>query len=109
LVVSFITRAPVGPCPPVLGLPKVDIKYARTATSDLIPRDVCLLREEYVPLLHLGHDVGVPLDFLVVNAFASDHLAHLDVVRWRALEADDSISWIHVALKPVRYHSTLHT
>src|ERR1700676_3830076 len=33
------------------GLPKVDIKCAGAATLDLIPRDVCLLREEYISLL----------------------------------------------------------
>jgi hypothetical protein len=29
----------------------------------------------------LGHNVGVSLDFLIMNAFAADHLTHLDEVR----------------------------
>ena len=48
---------------------------------DLAPRGVCLLREEHVSLFYFGHNVGMSLDFLMMNAFAVDHLTHLDEVR----------------------------
>jgi hypothetical protein len=64
-----------------LRLPKVDVEQAGMTTHDLAPRGVCLLREEYVSLFHFGHDIGVSLDFLIMNAFAVDDLTHLDKVR----------------------------
>ena len=44
------------------------------------PRHVRLLRKEYVFLFQLGHDIGVPFDFLMPNAFAVSYLNHADEV-----------------------------
>ena len=49
------------------------------------------------------------LDFLMVNTFAVNHLNHADEVGRQALKSDYCVPWIHIALKPIRYHSTLHT
>ena len=91
-----------------LRLPKVDVEYAGSATPDLIPCNVCLPRKEYVFLLDFGHNIVVSLDFLMIDALAADHLAHLDGVRWRALEAHYRIPRRHIALKPLRFHASLH-
>ena len=91
-----------------LGLPKVDIENAGMTTLDLSPRDACLLREEYVSRFKLSHDIGVPLDFLMVEAFPTDRLTHLDVIRLRALEADYCIPWCHIALQLIGFHASLH-
>jgi hypothetical protein len=79
------------------------------ANSEFSPRNVRLLRKEYVFVFQFGHNIRVPLDFLMLNAFAVDHLNHADVVGRQALEADYRIARIHIALKPIRYHPTLHT
>jgi hypothetical protein len=91
-----------------LGLPKVDVENAGMTALDLSPGDVCLLGEEYVSRFKLGHDIGVPSDFLMVETFPTDHLAHLNVVRLRALEADYCIPWCHIALQLIGYHASLH-
>jgi hypothetical protein len=64
-----------------LGFPKVDVEYAGMTKHDLFPRDVCLLREEHVSLFYFSHNIGVLLDFMMMEAFAVDHLTHLDEVR----------------------------
>ena len=64
-----------------LRLPKVDVEQAGMTTHNLTPRRVCLLRKEYISLFDLGHNMGVSLDFLMMNAFAVDDLTHLDEVR----------------------------
>lgn len=73
------------------------------------PRHVRLLRKEYIFLFQFGHNIVVPLDFLMMmHAFAVDHLSHADEIGRQALEADYCVAWVHIVLKPVRYHSTLH-
>jgi hypothetical protein len=37
---------------------------------DLLPRGFSLLREEHVSLFYLGHDIGMPLNFIVMNTLA---------------------------------------
>ena len=64
-----------------LRLPKVDVECAGMTQPDLFPRQVCLLRKEDVSLFYFGHNIGVSLGFLMMNALAVDHLAHLDEVR----------------------------
>ena len=64
-----------------LGLAKVDVEYAGMTKLDLFPRGACLLREEHVSLFYFGHNTGVLLDFVMLDAFAVDHLTHLDEVR----------------------------
>jgi len=76
--------------------------------SELSPSNVRLLRKEYVFCFQLGHNIGVPFDFLMPNALAVDHLNHTDEVGRQALKGDNCVPWIHIALKPIRYHSTLH-
>ena len=51
------------------------------APHHLVPRGVCLLREEYISLFDLGHNIGVSLDIWVVNRFAVDQLTYLYKVR----------------------------
>lgn len=92
-----------------LRLPKINVELAGMPKSELSPSYVRLLRKEYVSLFQLGHNNGVPLDFLMMDAFAVDHLNHTDEVGRQALEADYCVSWIHVALKPIRHHSTFHS
>jgi len=76
---------------------------------DLLPRNVRLLCKEYVSFFQFGHNIGVPLDFLMTNAFAVNHLIHADEVGQQALKSDYCVARTHIALKPIRYHSTLHT
>ena len=65
---------------------------------DLLPRDVCLPREEYVFLFHRGHNIGISLHFLMMNASSHEIcLTHFNQVRIRALEADYCVSWRHEA------------
>jgi hypothetical protein len=77
-------------------------------THDLTPRGVCLFREEYISLFDLGHNIGVSLDFLMMKAFAINHVTHLYEVRRRALEADYRVPWCHVTLKLIELDATLH-
>ena|ERR1035437_525391 len=42
----------------------------------------------------------------MMKAFASNHLTHLDIIRWRALEADYCVPWRHIALQLIRFHCT---
>jgi hypothetical protein len=78
------------------------------AKSYLFPRDVCLLREEHVSLFHFGHNIGVLLDFPMMEAFAVDHLSDLEDAIGGALEADCCVSWLHVTLKPIEFLAALH-
>jgi hypothetical protein len=64
-----------------LRLPKVDVEYAGMTKHDLFPRYVCLPREEYVSLFYFGHNIGVLLDFPMMEAFAIDYFTHLNEVR----------------------------
>ena len=75
---------------------------------ELPPRHVRLLRKEYVLLFQLGHDIGVQFDFLKMKAFAVNYLNDADEIGCQALEADYCVPWSHIALKPIRYDSTLH-
>ena len=75
---------------------------------ELSPRHVCLLGKEYVFLFQLCHNIGMPFDFLTMQAFAVDYLNHADEIGCQALEADYCVPWSHISLKPIRYHSTLH-
>jgi hypothetical protein len=76
--------------------------------TDTSPRHICLIREEYISLFYFGHNVDVSLDFQMKNAFAPNHLTHLDVVRRRALESDYCVPWGHIALQPIGFHASLH-
>lgn len=78
------------------------------AKPELSPRQVRLLRKEYVSLFQFSHDIGVPSDFRMVNTFAVDDLNDTDEIGRQALEGDYCVPWIHIALKPIRYHPTLH-
>jgi len=78
------------------------------AKPEFSPRNVRLLRKEYVSLFQFSHNIGVPLDFLMMSAFAVNHLNHADDVGRQALEADYRVAWVHIAFKPIRYDSTLH-
>ena len=53
-----------------LRLPKVDVEYAGMTKPDLFPREVCLFCKEDVALFYFGHNIGVSLDFLLMNASA---------------------------------------
>jgi hypothetical protein len=66
----------------------VDAERAGMAKPEPSPRYVRLLRKEYVSLFQLGHNIGVPLDFAMTNAFALDHLCHTNEVGWQALKCD---------------------
>jgi hypothetical protein len=88
--------------------PKVDTEFAGTAMHDLLPRCVCLLREEYISLFHFGHNIRVSLDLLMEEALAIDEFTHLDEVRWNRSEADHRVPRLPVALKPLELDSTLH-
>jgi hypothetical protein len=78
------------------------------AKSDLFSRDVRLLRKEHVSRFHFGHNIRVLLDFLVMEAFAVDHLSDLENARGRALEADGCVAWLHVTLKAIEFLAALH-
>ena len=91
-----------------LRFPKIDVEHTGMAKPEVPPRRVRLLCEEDVSLFQPGHDVGMPFDFLITNAFAIDHLNHTNEIEWQALKGDNRIPWSHIALKPIRYHSTLH-
>jgi hypothetical protein len=78
-------------------------------TLDLPPRNVCLLREEYVSRFKLGHNIGVPSDLLMVEAFPTDHLTHLNIIGLRALEADNGIPLRHIALQLIGLFASLHS
>jgi hypothetical protein len=78
------------------------------AKSHLFPCGVCLLREEHVSLFYFSHNIGVLLDFLMVEAFAVDHLSDLEDARGGALEADCCVSGLHVTLKPIEFLAALH-
>ena len=60
----------------MLGFPKVDVEHAGMAKPKLSPRYLRLLCKEYVSLFYLGHNIEVPLDFLMTNAIAGDNLTH---------------------------------
>ena len=92
----------------MLGFPKVNVELAGMAKPEPSPRRVRLLCEEYISLFQLSHNVGVPMDSLMTNAFAFDHLNHANEVGCQAVEGDDCVPRSHIALEPVRYHSTLH-
>ena len=64
-----------------LRLTKVDIEHAGMTSLDLFHCNVCLVREEYIFRFHFSHNIAVPLDHLMTNVFAVDHLIHLDRVR----------------------------
>ena len=64
-----------------LGLAKVDVEYAGMTALDLFHCNVCLVREEYIFRFHFSHNIAVPLDLLMTNIIAVDHLIHLDGVR----------------------------
>ena len=66
---------------PYSRLPKVDVEHAGMTPHDLVPRGVCLVREEYISLFDLRHNIRVPLDLVMMEAFAVDHLTHLYKVR----------------------------
>ena len=66
---------------PRLRLANVDAEQTGVTPHDLVSRGVCLLREEYISLSDLGHNIGVSLDFVMMNAFAVDDLTHPDEVR----------------------------
>lgn len=91
-----------------LRLPKVDAERAGMASHNLAPRGVSLVRKEYVSLFDLRHNVRVPLDLMMMEAFATDHLTYLYQVRGRALEADYRVPWRHVTLKLVEHCASLH-
>jgi len=91
-----------------LRLPKINVELAGMPKSELSPSYVRLLRKEYVLRFQFGHNVRVPLDFPMLNARAVHPLNHADEVWRQALKSDHCIPWIHVALKPLRYHPTLH-
>jgi hypothetical protein len=50
------------------------------AKPELSPRNVRLFRKKYVSLFQLSHNIGVPLDFLMLNAFAINHLNHANKI-----------------------------
>jgi hypothetical protein len=64
----------------MLGFSKVDVEHGGLAKPKPSPRHVRLLRKEDVSLFQLCHDIGVPFDFLMTNAFAIDHLNHTNEV-----------------------------
>jgi hypothetical protein len=94
--------------PPRLGLPKIDVECAGMAKPECSPGNVRLLRKEYVSLFQFGHNIGMLLDFLMLNAFAVNHLNHANEARRQALKSDYRVARVHVALKLIRYHATLH-
>ena len=60
---------------------------------EISPRHFRLFRKEYVSLFPFGHDIGVPLDFLMtLNAFAVKYLNHADEIIREVLEADYCIA-----------------
>jgi hypothetical protein len=65
---------------------------------DLSPREVCLACEEHVLALHLGDDIGMTCDLLMLDAFAINDLAYPDQVWGRTLKADDCVPWAHIVL-----------
>jgi hypothetical protein len=91
-----------------LRLPKVDVEQAGMTTHDLALRGVCLVREEYISLFDLGHNIGVSLDLPMMKAFAVDRLTHLYKVRRRTLEADYRVPWRHVTLKLIELGASMH-
>jgi hypothetical protein len=65
---------------------------------DLLPGDFRLPREEYVFLFYRGHNIGMSLHFLMMNASAHEIcLTHFNQVRIRALKADYCVPWRHRA------------
>jgi len=78
------------------------------AKFDLLPRRVCLIREEDVSLLDFVHDMKILLNFVMLDAFAADRLGYLDEAMVRAIEADYCIPTLHVTLKAIELVATLH-
>ena len=64
-----------------LGFPKVDVECAGMTQPDLFPRQVCLFRKEDVSLFYFGNNIGVSVEFLMMDAFTVEHLSDLDEVR----------------------------
>ena len=48
------------------------------------------------------------MNFVVLDAFAADHLGHLDEAMGRAIEADYRVPTLHVTLKTIELLATLH-
>jgi hypothetical protein len=78
------------------------------AKPECSPGYVRLLCKEYVSLFQFGNDIGMLLDVLVLNAFAVNHLNHANEATRQALKSDYCVARVHVVLKLIRYHSTLH-
>jgi hypothetical protein len=76
---------------------------------DLSPGGVCLLREEHISVFYSGHDIGMSLDFVMMDAFPVDHFTNANAIWSKALEADNCVPWRHVALKFVGLDPTLHS
>jgi hypothetical protein len=91
-------RCPYGAQDGDLGFSKVDVEHGGLAKPQPSPRNIRLLRKEDVSLFQIGHDIGVPLNLPMTNAFARDHLNHTDQARRQALKGDNSVPWIHIAL-----------
>jgi len=83
-----------------LRLPKVDIEHAGTTAHHLFPRDVCLVREEYVFRFHFSHNVRVPLRFPMTKMLSPDDLIHLDGVWRKELEDDYCVPRLHTDAGP---------
>ena len=65
----------------MLGFSKVDVEHGGLAKPKPSPRHVRLLRKEDVSLFYLGHNVGVSVDFLMMDASAIEHLSDLEDAR----------------------------
>jgi hypothetical protein len=76
---------------------------------NLSPGGACLLREEHISTFYFGDNIGMSLDFVMMEAFPVDHFANADAIRSKALEADNCVPWRHIALKFVGLNPTLHS
>lgn len=48
------------------------------------------------------------MNFVMLDAFAADHLGHLDEAMGSAIEADYCVPTLHITLKTIELLATLH-
>jgi hypothetical protein len=53
------------------------------------PHSPILLREEHISVFYLGHDIGMSLDFVMMDAFPVNHFTDADAI-WGKAEAPRS-------------------